>query len=64
MWDVTVIAWMLHTDNRALATRISPLRLPDYQGGYEAQHGERFIGYVYHLRRDLILPDFVEKLTK
>ncbi len=64
LWDVTAIAWMLHTDNRALATRIVPLRLPDYDGGYEPPNDERSIGYVYHLRRDLILPDLVAKLTK
>lgn len=64
LWDVTAIAWMLHTDNRALATRTVPLRLPDYEGGYEAECKELSIGYVYHLRRDLILSDFVEKLTK
>lgn len=62
LWDVTAIAWLLFSDGRTLATREEKLRLPDYEGGYEPPREDITIGYVYHLRRDPILADLVEKL--
>lgn len=64
LWDVTAIAWLLFQDERTIGTRIAPLRLPNYDGTYEAELATREIGYVYHLRRDAILADLVAKLTK
>ncbi len=63
LWDVMAIAWLLYPESRAIGTRIVPLRLPDYEGGYEEPRDDRLIGYVYHLRRDMILGDLVKKLT-
>lgn len=64
LWDVTAIAWLLFQDERTIGTRIAHLRLPNYDGTYEAELATRKIGYVYHLRRDAILADLVAKLTK
>ncbi len=64
LWDVTAIAWLLFTDGRSLCTREEYLRLPDCEGGYESPKEDTTIGYVYHLRRDPILADLVEKLTR
>lgn len=63
LWDVTAIAWLLFTDKRTLATREEKLRLPDYEGGYEPPCEDVSIGYVYHLRRDPILADLVDKIV-
>ncbi len=62
LWDVVAIAWMLPLDERTIRTRAVPMRLPDYEGGYEPECPDRQIGYVYHLRRDEILADLVKKL--
>ena len=64
LWDVTAIAWLLFDDDRTLCTRKECLRLPDYEGFYEEPIADKMMGYVYHLRRDPILADLVEKLTR
>ncbi len=64
LWDVTAVAWLLFTEERTVSTRITPVRLPNYDGMYEQERCDIPIGYVYHLRRDPILLDLVAKLTK
>ncbi len=65
LWDVTAVAWLLlGAEERTFGTRIVPIRLPKYDGTYDEEHRELKMAYVYHLRRDPILRDFIPKLTK
>ncbi len=64
IWDVTAVAWLLNRDGRFLFSRPEPVRLPGYDGQYEAEDTGRPITYVYGVRRDALMQDLFEKLAK
>jgi hypothetical protein len=61
IWDVTAVAWLLNDDERFMNTRIEPVRLPSYEGVYEPAL-DIPMNYVYHIKRDALMTDLVEKL--
>lgn len=63
LWDVTAIGWLLNDDNKFMLSRKCPVRLPEYNGTYGAPQ-EKQIEYVYAIKRDALMADLVEKLTK
>lgn len=64
IWDVTAVAWLLNENNRFMMSKIIDIPLPSYEHKYE-ENGEKFpIRYVYHIWRDSIMKDLIEKLTK
>ena len=64
IWDVTAVAWLLNDDERFMESRIIPTRIPDYTRYYEADYEGEPMTYVYHIKRDYLMTDLIEKLTK
>lgn len=63
LWDVTAIGWLLNDGSKFMQVRECPVRLPEYDGTYGRQQEKR-IRYVYAIKRDALMTDLVEKLTK
>lgn len=63
IWDVTAVAWLLNEDDRFMESRVVAARLPGDDGQYRDPIDQK-IHYVYYIKRDPLMTDLVEKLTK
>ncbi len=64
IWDVCAVAYLLNDDDRFMLSRIIPAKIPSTEKYYIEPSQAPFIRYVYSIKRDEILSDLVEKLTK
>ena len=63
IWDVCAVAWL--SDNiHLLASDIRDMKLPTYDKSYEDITDAHKFRYVYHINRDALFCDLVDKLTK
>lgn len=62
IWDVTAVAWLLDEQFEKDCLVHSPI--PEYDDRYAFDHTNHLIKYVYHIERDILLEDLVEKLTR
>ena len=62
IWDVTAVAWLL--GGEFLEDRLEHSPIPEYGGRWSFDHNRHFIRYVYHVYRDKLFADLVEKLTQ
>lgn len=66
IWDVTAVAWLMNDGERFMCCREENIRLPGYDGHYEAPL-ELPMTYVYHIGRDALMEDLicrVEEVSK
>lgn len=63
IWDVTAVAWLLNEDERFMRSRILPMYLPSYDHHYTVNDDADPMRYVYHINRDALLEDLIEKIT-
>lgn len=63
IWDVTAVAWLMNDKDRFMFSRITPLRLSDYEHQYEAAIDDHPIRYVFHIKRDALMNDLIKRLT-
>ena len=61
LWDVTAVAWLLGEFTR---DRMLPRPIPEYDHTYTHDPDRHPFCYVYHIRRDALMHDLIEKLTK
>ncbi|MBQ4630358.1 MAG: nucleoside hydrolase [Clostridia bacterium] len=64
IWDVTAVAWLLNDGNRFMASKIINTPLPTYEGQYEENPEGLPMRYVYHIKRDELMTDLIQKLLK
>ena len=64
LWDVTTIGWLLGGDGRFMATRLIPTPMPEYDNRYGANPQGELMAYVYHINRDALMADMIEKLCR
>ena len=62
IWDVTAVAWLL--GGAFLEDRLEHSPIPEYGGRWSFDHNRHFIRYLYHVYRDKLFADLVEKLTQ
>lgn len=62
IWDVTAVAWLLDETFEKDCLVHSPV--PEYDDRYAFDVSNHLIKYVYHIERDILLADMVEKLTR
>jgi len=62
IWDVTAIAWLL--DGDFLQDQIVSAPIPEYSHRYTFDKNRHFIKYVYSIRRDALLNNLIEKLSR
>lgn len=64
LWDVTTIGWLLNDDDRFMYGRIIPIKVPTYERVYSKEESKDLMHYVYYIKRDELMRDMIEKLTK
>lgn len=64
IWDVTAVAWLINDKNRFMLSRTEKTRLPSYDHHYEEKDTGTDMRYVYHIWRDTLMEDLVNKLLK
>ena len=64
LWDVTAVAFLLNDRDRFMLSRIEDTRLSDYTQHYEPVGIGKPMRYVYHIHRDALMNDMIDKLTK
>lgn len=64
IWDVTAVAWLLNDDDRFMLSRIVPTPIPTYDNYYAINHQGLPMRYIYHIKRDELLNDMIEKIVK
>lgn len=63
IWDVTAVAWLLSEDSVFMESRITPVRLSDYDNIYKDEL-DIDMCYVYYIHRDKLWEDVIKKITK
>lgn len=64
LWDVTAVAWLLNDDDRFMLSRFVSAPLPSYDGHYVQIPNGHLINYVYYVKRDELMRDLIQKLTR
>lgn len=64
IWDVTAVAWLLNDDDRFMMSHFNHCPMPEYDKQYSVNPNSRIINSVYHIFRDGLATDMIEKLTK
>lgn len=62
IWDVAAVAWLLNDDNRFMHSKNIAAKLPGYDNRYTDEPAPE-IEYVYHINRDILMTDLIDKLT-
>lgn len=61
IWDVTAVAWLLNDNNRFMFSRKEKTPLSSYDNKYN-EACEHVCEYVYHIRRDSLMKDLIDKI--
>ena len=64
IWDVTAIGWLLNDNNRFMYERAIRCPIPEYDDKYAYNPDNHFIKYVWYIKRNDLLLDLFQKLTK
>lgn len=62
IWDVTAVAWLLNEEDRFMNCYHLPVHLPDYDFYYEERPCAHNIGMVYHIKRNELMADLIQKI--
>ncbi len=65
IWDVTAVAWLFNDNDRFMCSRIlDKAYLPEYNKKYEAEPTGFPMRYVYYIKRDALMNDLINRVTK
>ncbi|MBR5307716.1 MAG: nucleoside hydrolase [Clostridia bacterium] len=64
IWDLTAPAWLMNDGGRFMDTKIIRRRFPNYDGQYNTGESSKLMGYVSYIKRDFLLENMIEVLTK
>ena len=64
IWDVTAVAWLFNDNDRFMQSKLIPTPLPAYDGQYETVPHAPLCRYVYHISRDALMYELIDRLTK
>lgn len=64
IWDVVAVAYLLNEGDRFMLSRKIKAHLPTYDYMYEKEESDIDIQYVYSVKRDALMEDLIEKITK
>lgn len=64
IWDVVAVAYLLNDCDRFMLSRNIKAHLPAYDYTYEKEESDINIRYIYSVKRDALMEDLIEKLTK
>ena len=65
IWDVTAVAWLFNDSDRFMCSRVlDKAYLPEYSGKYESEPTGYPMRYVYYIKRDALMNDLINRVTK
>ena len=64
IWDVTAVAWLINDRSRFMLSKVIPTPMPTYEHSYAFDADALPVRYVYHIKRDTLLADLIEKICK
>ena len=65
IWDVTAVAWLFNDNDRFMCSRIlDKAYLPEYSKKYESEPTGYPMRYVYYIKRDALMNDLINRVTK
>ena len=64
IWDVTAVAWLLNDSEKLMNSRIVPISIPSHDHYYTILHNAHQMRYVYHINRDALMEDMINKILK
>lgn len=65
IWDVTAVAWLFNESDRFMYSRIlDKAYLPEYNKKYEVCPTGYPMRYVYYIKRDALMNDLINRVTK
>lgn len=64
IWDVSAVAWLLNDKDRFMSSRLITAPIPSYDFMYTMKPDGHLMRYVYQIKKDSLLRDLIEKLTK
>lgn len=64
IWDVTAVAWLLNENDRFMLSRIIATPMPTYDLLYAQNANGEPMRYVYHIQKEALLIDLIEKITR
>ena len=65
IWDVTAVAWLFNDSDKFMCSRIlDKAYLPEYNGKYEVTPSGYPMRYVYYIKRDALMNDLINRVTK
>lgn len=64
IWDVTAVAWLLNEDDRFMSSSLVPTPEPTFDNRYAQKPDAVPMRYVYQIKRDALMNDLFQKLTK
>lgn len=67
IWDVTAVAWLTGAsgkNNKFIRYKLVPAPICEYDFTYSFDNTRNDIVYAYHINRDALLNDLINKLTK
>lgn len=64
IWDVTAVAWLINDSQQFMESRIIPTPIPTYDNLYATDYNGYPMRYVYNIKRDSLMTDLFQKLTK
>lgn len=62
IWDVAAVAWLVNDNNRFMLSKVVNMVLPEYDHTYSQKEENIPMRYVYHIDRDALMADLIEKL--
>ena len=63
IWDVTAVAWLMNDGDRFMSSRLVPTYAPAYDDQYTVTDNAPLMRYVYHINRDKLLNDMIERIA-
>ena len=65
IWDVTAVAWLFNDSDKFMCSRIlDKAYLPEYNNKYESVPTGYPMRYVYYIKRDSLMNDLINRVTK
>ena len=64
IWDVTAIGWLLNEGERFMLDKIVPTPIPEYDHHYAVDVRRPLCRMVYYIKRDALMGDLFEHLSK
>lgn len=64
IWDLTAPAWLMNDNSAFMTYKIIKRRLPNYDRQYNVGETDKYMAYVDYIRRDKLMMELINTLTK